>query len=569
MAEFPSKENFIEKFEEKNKDKYPIINIIINENEFHKKLKLLKYIPIINTLCNYMINYVSYRYTREEAKLILITEVISDKKIIELSKEFTKIYKEIWPYIKNPQIGDNFSDLEENKLYLSNLCLDSHKDSYGFVLLEIYKKMAEWQNLFIDTVIKSQNNNLNSYEDMFNLDISLQDCQEEQILNLPSFEKENNTNLMKIILDNSLRNDNKIIYNYEQIENELASSILPEIKKFKLDAFNKVNYKDEYNTEDKDNIVIKFNKYYPQRNLTDKELDIIFNYLKINNDLDIKRFLFNIQFLINDILYNTPNKNEKLYKIMENNKICNIEIIRKFFNEIKEKFQDEDDDNSFTIDCLIHLIDFVELLFWDKLSQNLDEKYLNEFDENIKNQINNYFDKNNSEGNNTMITKVDLCSVIRRFICRYLIIYTGENINPNNKLKTFLTNLDLWFFKSENKKIEEEINKIFGEIDVQISHAFKLYQYLGGDKIKLGKYILFNKEENNETDNEDNNKDETNVIEKEEKEDFINDITTNGENNRIENIDENINEENEGNQYGFLEDISHEEDEPISDDDGY
>ena len=255
---------------------------------------------------------------------------------------------------------------------------------------------------------------------------------------------------------------------------------------------------------------------------------------------------------------------------MENNKICNIEIIRKFFNEIKEKFQDEDDDNSFTIDCLIHLIDFVELLFWDKLSQNLNEKYLNEFDENIKNQINNYFDKNNSEGNNTMITKVDLCSVIRRFICRYLIIYTGENINPNNKLKTFLTNLDLWFFKSENKKIEEEINKIFGEIDVQISHAFKLYQYLGGDKIKLGKYILFNKEEDNETDNEDNNKDETNVIEKEEKEDFINDITTNGENNRIENIDENINEENEGNQYGFLEDISHEEDDnPISDDEGY
>ena len=225
MAEFPSKENFIEKFEEKNKDKYPIINIIINENEFHKKLKLLKYIPIINTLCNYMINYVSYRYTREEAKLILITEVISDKKIIELSKEFTKIYKEIWPYIKNPQIGDNFSDLEENKLYLSNLCLDSHKDTYGFVLLEIYKKMAEWQNLFIDTVIKSLNNNLNSYEDMFNLDISLQDCQEEQILNLPSFEKENNINLMKIILDNSLRNDNKIIYNYEQIENELASSM--------------------------------------------------------------------------------------------------------------------------------------------------------------------------------------------------------------------------------------------------------------------------------------------------------------------------------------------------------
>ena len=50
ISEFPSKEHFIKQFNSKvnNKDKYPIINIIITEDDFHEKLKLLKYIPDMN-----------------------------------------------------------------------------------------------------------------------------------------------------------------------------------------------------------------------------------------------------------------------------------------------------------------------------------------------------------------------------------------------------------------------------------------------------------------------------------------------------------------------------------------
>ena len=74
LSEFPGKEHFIFKFnsKEKNKEKYPILNIIINNEALKEKLELMKYLPEINKICNYMINYVSFKYSREEAKKILI-----------------------------------------------------------------------------------------------------------------------------------------------------------------------------------------------------------------------------------------------------------------------------------------------------------------------------------------------------------------------------------------------------------------------------------------------------------------------------------------------------------------
>ena len=38
LSEFPSKENFISKFNDINKEKYPLLNIIVNEDEFNKNL---------------------------------------------------------------------------------------------------------------------------------------------------------------------------------------------------------------------------------------------------------------------------------------------------------------------------------------------------------------------------------------------------------------------------------------------------------------------------------------------------------------------------------------------------
>ena len=536
ILEFPSKNNFISKFlkDYNNKLKYPIIYSIISEDEIYKEMRFLKYLPKINKFCNYMFNYVSFRYTREEAKKIKFEEVIFDEEIKLLLNDFIYIYKEIRPYIKkigdsNKDFADKFNDLENN-LYLSNLCLDSFEINYGHVLLEIYKEMIILQNLFIKIVVNSQNDTLRLYKDNYRAVIDIQDCQDENLV-LPLFEeikdkkdkkdKNNNNNelnLINTIFNKSHRIGKEIIYNFEKIEEKLALKILPNLKRFDMNKIRKVIYKDEiiFNGDS----YINFIKKYKQKKLCEKELEKIVNYLKNNKNFDVKSVLFSLQYLINDLLIST-----KLYDNQKIYKITNIEIIKIFFNSLEENINNED--NLFTVNCLIDLIDILELLSWDTLKKSLNNKYYEDIDNNIKSQMDKYFDLNNkkdevnkenvNEKNDSeyevkdeiteesvneendnedvpalIITKCDLCSALRKFIIRYLIEGGDNQINIKNNLKNYLVNSDLWpIYFIENNIIDEEIiEEIFGDINVEIIQAVKLYEYLGGEKSELEKLSL-------------------------------------------------------------------------------
>ena len=499
MSELPGKDHFITKFnsKEKNKENYPILNSIINNEILKKRIQLMKYLPKINKLCNKMIDYVSFKYSREEAKKILIKDEITDEEINDnLLNEFVSIYKKIRPYIKQEgchEFGDLYQELDNN-LYLSNVCVDSGEMGFGLVLLAMYKDMAEWQNSFIDSVINSPNEYLKNYKDLFNSKIMIQDCEEENILNLPSFDNSNNKdmNLMEIVANNSFRKDKEVIYNYNEIENELASFILPKIKSFNLE-FRKVIYQYECFVGDRSSIIINFIEKYQQRELTDKELIYVIKFIMENgknNKFKIKNLLFSLQILIDIVMDSSPNINTTLYSFtqgIENSQ--NIEIIKEFFKAIKENMENDNIiiDGYFTINSLINLIDIVELFCWDIIKNNLDTKYLEDINENIKLQFDSFYNNiKEEEKQNIMIKKIDLCSAIRKFISRYLSGKSEENINPKNKLKNYLTNVELWPIDYyEIDVIEEEINQIFGNVEVELSQTMKLFDYLGGDNSKL------------------------------------------------------------------------------------
>lgn len=480
-----------------------------------------------------MFNYVSFRYTREEAKKIKFEDEINDEEINLLLKDFISIYKEIRPFIK--KIGDNndfvdkFNDLENN-LYLSNLCLDSFEINYGYVLLEIYKEMIILQNLFIKLVVNSQNDTLRLYKDNYRTYINIQDCKDENLV-LPLFEEikkkedkneennnDNELNLMKIIFNKSHRIGKEIIYNFEKIEEKLALKILPNLKLFNMNKIQKVIYKDElmFNGD----FYINFIKKYEQKKLCEKELEKIVNYLKNNKNFDVKSLLFSLLYLINDLSISTNlYDNQKIYKI------TNIEIIKKFFNSLEENINNED--NLFTVNCLIDLIDILELLSWDTLKKSLNNKYYADIDNNIKSQMDQYFelnnkkDKVNKENSNEkndnehevndenteeslneqndneevqalIITKCDLCSALRRFIIKYLLQGDVNQINKKNNLKNYLVSSDLWpiYFIKNNLIDEEQIEQIFGDVNVDTIQTVKLYEYLGGEKSELEKLSL-------------------------------------------------------------------------------
>ena len=501
MSALPGKDHFITKFnsKEKNKENYPILNSIINNEILKKRIELMKDLPTINKLCNKMIDYVSFKYSREEAKKILIKDEIIDEEINdELLNKFVLIYKKIRPYIKQEgchEFGDLYQELDNNNLYLSNVCVDSGEMGFGLVLLAMYKDMADWQNSFIDYVINSPNVYLKNYKDLFNSKIMIQDCEEENILNLPSLDNNKNKdmNLMEIVINNSFRKDNEVIYDYDEIENELASFILPKIKSFNLE-FRKVIYQYECFVGDRSSIIISFIEKYQQRELNNKELIYVIKYIMENgkNDkLKIKNLLFSLQILIDIVMDFSPNINITLYSFTQGiENAQNIELIKEFFKVIKENMENDNIivDGYFTINCLINLIDIVELFCWDIIKNNLNKKYLEDIDENIKMQFDSFYHNNikEEENHNIMIKKIDLCSAIRKFISRYLSGKSEENLNPKNKLKNYLSNVELWPIDyNEIEVIEEEINQIFGKEEVELAQAMKLFDYLGGDNSKL------------------------------------------------------------------------------------
>ena len=509
ISELPSQEHFIQKFNSKdrNKEYYPIINSIINNGAIYSKIELMKYLPKINKLCNYMLNFVSFKYSRDDAKSLIIKDVIKDEEILSLLKEFIPIYKKIRPYIKQEgchEFGELYLEMKEDSVLLSDLCVDSGEMGFGLVLLATYKEMSGWQNNFINSIINSENIQLKNYKDLFNSKIMIQDCENDQILDLPHFDTKiilrNGTNatLFDMILDNSYRKESEVIYNYEEIEEELAAFILPKIKAFKQD-FRKVIYQYECFVGERSSMIIDFNDKYQIRELTEIELNSIVCYiLKKNNKLDTKNFLFSLQVLIAIILDESPYMNETLYSIIEkkNNKdIPFIDITINFFKGVLDnikQFEEIEKDaknnynNYLTVNCLINLFEIVELFCWDNIRKNLDKKYFENISEEIKVQFNSALNLKQEEKNNVnLITKLELCSAIRKFISRYCAGKSEENIKVDQLLKSYLVNGELWPISFDNDEIDIEINKIFGNNEIKISQAVNLYDYLGGDAQKL------------------------------------------------------------------------------------
>ena len=501
LTELPSKEDFILKFNSKefNKKNYPIINSILNDEELQNKMRLMKYLPKINELCNYIINFVSYRFSREDAKKKSIENLLDDNKN-NLLKEFIPIYNEISQFLKQ-KLVNGFQKMEFEKLKLIDLCVDSNEKGFGYNIYLIYKEMIDWQNSFINFIINSGKQKIQKYKEIFDSKIMIQDCEEDQILDLPKLDdyiknKQNNNenindknkyNLLKIIFDYSYKKENKIKYDYEQIENSLFYNIFPKLKSFKNEIRN-VIFQYECFIGDRSKIIMDFKNKYHQRKLNEIELEAVIRVISENkkyNKYDIKNILFSFHILIDIILDQSPDINKSLYSIIstvESNDIT--DIIKNFFETIIDNMKNKDS-KYLNISCFIDLMDLLELSLWNETKINLEQKYKEDISEIIKNHFKHLDDKK----------KMELCSAIRKFIYRYLSVKKGENIYKiNNNLKENLLNADLWEHNEEliannEEFIAKNVNIIFGDLEVNVSQAFKLYEYLGGDEAQFNAMI--------------------------------------------------------------------------------
>ena len=478
----PSLEDFENEFNYfiGNKNTFPIINSIINEkNSF---IKYLEYIPKLNEFCNYMINYCSYKYTRDQAKKIKIENEIKDKN--DLINDIKLIYDELRPFVTQYDthiFNDKFISLKkENNLCLSDFCLDKIELGYGMILAAIYHKLIEWQNDFIESIKKSKNKIYEDFKDLFNDDIMIQKCSASDIVILPK----NNELMEEYILKNAFSNNYRLIkYNFKLIEEELSENILPKIKKFKADkdkCLKYVIYKYEsFIGNNDENIITLFNKKYKRRNLSKEELKLISEYVEksqYKGEKNILDFWNALQILIDVILENNYSNNELIISVIKfNYKNNHLNILKDLFDNNNEGKK------LFTIDALMTIYYQFEFFCWEYIKQNLDPKYLIDIENDIKNEINNNIDKNKLK----IISRNKLLKAIRRFISRYLLNKRSSNdIYDQNKLIDFLNKRELWDDIDNINKIEleKELKIIFKENIIYVKQALKLYESLGEEE---------------------------------------------------------------------------------------
>ena len=514
-------------------DKYPLLKILLTEDL--DKIKLLEEIPKINKLSNFLLEKCSLQYSRKSANDLRLKSEFNYEEIKQDVNDFITSWNKIRPIVDSygcKSFKNNsqkyFTEISTNSP-LAYFLVDEGDFGYGMVLAAMYKNLIDIQNTFLNQIINSKSEILACFNEQLNQEIMIQDVKKSEIIDL---NKINDEVLNDIIVKNSipdifgelnteekqLNYGNICIYehNYENIERELGSILLPGLRKFK-DELRFVTYKYEGFRGSKSSIITTFNGKYPQKELSKEQIKYINDFLKkgdTKNKLeekkygkkDLKNMLFSLQLLIDYFQKENYDRYEQIGNLIQNlPKEINICDEIKLFFKPKEKTEEDKSFNLFNINeeekadkkegiyfnlnTLISIFELFEELCWDSFKDNLVADYLQNIDDPWALKINRYFiDIRNSY--DKIIKKGNFCTALRRFISRYLAGKRGENeINENNTLINEIMRPELWEpYFTESETFEIEIVKLTEVMTdefaggLKVGQALYLYNYLTNNK---------------------------------------------------------------------------------------
>ena len=493
----------------------------------NKNISLLKYIPTINKKVNHLINNYSYKISRDEASkktikeeynkkennIFKINNINPDEDINTYMRDLFNLFKKF----KNIPLQWGCHPLAQMTInsdsVLCSILLDDNEP--GYYLASIYKKLIEYQNLFLDGIINynSQNGLLHCFTKQLKSEIMIQDANINEIVKLNINENEKNnlklySDIDEIIIVNTSNDPftNKFNYELDQIEIELGNIILPGIRKFKCtdDELRYVTYMFEGYRGKNSNILTNFNEKYPPKELTQNEKNILHYFIRNFAQDDYKNFLFCIQILINYIQNSGKAEDISIYIIIENipDHITIDHNIKSFFNSNRE----------IPINKLVRIFEFFEHLCWNQIKDNLLDEYKKPLEEGKIKLIENYYKKNNDINNN--IKKIDLASAVRKFISRYLAGKRSQSeIGEDKMLFDYLIRVDLWEINIDVPEFENEFFEL-SKFKITVGEGKDFYDKLGGDNKKLEMFLKdeediehdINKDEKNNENDEDGNR---------------------------------------------------------------
>ena len=509
---YPNKDSLFNIIESNNnyKNKYPLTyNMLKYTTDYKSQMEKLRYIPKINKKINHLINNYSYKISRDQAlhkkiidefreskdKFIIVNKKNKDEKLDEYLQDLVNLFKSFknidlqWDCHKLPKM-----ELTVRESKLATILLDDSEP--GYYLSSIYKKLIEYQNLFLENIINcnSQNGLLYCFVKQLNNEIMIQDASINEIVKL-NFERNNNLkrylNIDELIFINTTNNPftNKFNYELDQIEIELGNIILPGIRKFKAtdNVLRYVTYQFEGYRGKNSDILTNFNEKYPPQELNDNEKLILNKYIHDNENDDYKSFLFSIQLLIDYIQKTGTNPNTSISKIIRDipYHINLSEDIKLFFNNHTE----------FSVNKLVRIYELFELLCWNQIKDYLLIEYMEKLGEEKIQSINKYYQENPDAKN--YIKKIELASAIRKFISRYLAGKRSQSqTNANGMLFYYLNRADLWVRNIDDDNFEKELYKL-SALKITVGEGKDFYDILGGDS----KLLNLNFEDKNSINN--------------------------------------------------------------------
>ena len=504
-------DTFVEKFKSlnENKNKYALINLLINKDEdILKNATKLKYLNSINNLSNILLGIYSYKISRDEAKtkilrneLKYIEEIFGQNESFE--NNFITPFIESWDKIKEKCTQYrcyNLVDKEPLNLkigsYLSYFLVDDGERLGGMFIASAYENFINWQNSFINSIIdkNKMSGTLNSYISQLEQEINVQDAKEDDILLIDEKCYEFLDELIHIYSMRNIiekgnkinyKNYNDIEYDYEFIENELAKEILLGKKKFK-NYIKFVTYLYEGFRGGNSTILFTYNEKYPFRELKKIEKETLNIFINENKNKGIYNDIFSsLQILMNEIIKENYDSNKSIYEIIESLPkfvVINNQLVKLLKD--KYEFDINHELNLFTIDCLVPFFEYFETLCWKEIKESILTDYKNLLTDEIRKHILNYFEKNNSH--ESLINKRNLTKALRKLLSRSI---AGQkeaiDINKDEKLINYINQEYIWDKKTfENPNFEDEMSKIFID-NILIKHAFEIFNLLDGDNMSI------------------------------------------------------------------------------------
>jgi len=504
MSTYPSKENMINDLKKiiQFEQKYPLLTLYVNDLD--GRMHLIKNLPEFNEFENFMIDYYSYKISREEAsnRLLKDEEIYKNnpQKFLEKLNRFKEIWSELKPYATKYGCREEMSpiDLDENKS-IAHFLNDNGEIGKGMYIAAAYQTFIEWQNSFLDKVIEPlrQNGILHHYVKNMEKTIDIQKAKNNEVLNFDRADK----SFMEIIYENSKRNifreNNKVnymnykqfIYDFDSIEKSLGEIILSGKMKFNGHKNLKfVTYSFEGFRGSKSSVLSDFSAKYIQKSLSKENKQMIYDSIKDklkDEKKELSKILFSIQLLIYYLTQVRYKETDEINSILEDlpEYITLSPESIDFFKNQKLKVED-----------ITEVYSYIELLCFQPIIANLRDYYKKPIEEEKAKDILKLFEDKKFQ----VITKIHLASACRKLISRYLVSTRDDtDYSENNKLVLYLDRDEIWTelwkekdnLNEEEKNLEEEKFKedleILRKQELILGQSYELYNLLGGDKNKV------------------------------------------------------------------------------------